>query len=114
MCGRDGSAQLLNVIHGDPTADRRSITFYSCAIFERGEYALDQFLKKNRKLTDIRKLAILHELLLAVQYLHNEKGARRRLRAVWLTEAESESLVQTAQPRCPPGRHGTGATRRRD
>jgi len=72
-----GFAQLLNVIQGNPAADRKSIAFYSCAIFERGEYNLDQFLKKNRKLTDIRKLGILHELLLAVQYLHNEKGAPR-------------------------------------
>lgn len=68
--------QLLDVVPSSSLVNKESIEYYPCAVFECGEYSLADFLKKNRHLHDIQKLGILHQLLLAVNAVHNEHGAQ--------------------------------------
>ena len=69
------SLQMMDVLHGDGRAEVTSVDYYSCAVFERGEHSLADFLKTNRRLHHMQKVSIFHQLLQAVFFMHNEKGA---------------------------------------
>jgi hypothetical protein len=65
----------MDMIYADVRAKVTSIQHYSCAVFERGEHSLAEFLKNNRRLHQTQKVYIFHQLLQGVFFLHNEKGA---------------------------------------
>ena len=65
---------MFDMYHADVHAEATSIHHYSCAVFERGEHCLADFLKNNRRIHQIQKVGIFHQLLQAVFFMHNEKG----------------------------------------
>jgi serine/threonine protein kinase len=51
---------------------RSSINAYSCIAFERADYSLNDFLNKNkRKLDNIARQGIMHQILKGITWLHS-------------------------------------------
>ena len=77
---------------------------YGCIVMERGEYDLAAFMKRQgRRLDTLQLLSIMHQLLKALNFVHNQCGEFSGRPSLLLTPAPSRLRLDLPPPPSPGG-----------
>lgn len=97
-------AQLEDMVLPDPEKPDTDVARYGCIVMERGEYDLAAFMKRQgRRLDTLQLLSIMHQLLKALNFVHNQCGEFSGRPPLLLTPAPSRLRLDLPPPPSPGG-----------